>query len=284
MDLNTILLVTAALLPALLLCNYIYKKDRVEKEPTFLLVKLLAAGAFACFPAAVVEGILEEVINNLFDNIRGIGLSLPKLYTLYRLVTYFIGVALVEEWFKRFFLIKITKNDNNFNSLFDGMIYAIFVSLGFAALENVMYVTEYGWVNALMRAVLSVPGHMFFAVMMGYYYSRWKIFEDAAKMEEELIRGGYIAKTKRPFNCRVDKYLSLIVPIMLHGIYNYCCSSQSLTTTAVFYGFVIFMYIYCFRKIKETSIEDAPTTEKIKALVIKKYPEIEYLFEENTYA
>ncbi len=271
MDINTILLVVAALLPAVFLCNYIYKKDKVEKEPMHLLLKLLLAGAFSCFPAAVVEGALEGIIDGFFGGIYSNG-----VYMLYQFVTYFIGVALVEEGFKWWFLVRITKDNKEFNCMFDGMIYAIFVSLGFAALENVLYVVEYGWVNAIMRGILSVPGHMFFAVMMGYYYSRWKILETAKKIENEALRAGYIIKRQKDtFNCESSKILSIVVPIIFHGTYNYCCSAESYLATIAFYAFVIFMYIYCFGKIKEVSRNDASTEKTAMALVAKKYPEIE---------
>ncbi|MBQ8003406.1 MAG: PrsW family intramembrane metalloprotease [Clostridia bacterium] len=269
MNINTILLVAAALLPAVILCNYIYKKDRVEKEPMGLLVKLLLAGAFSCFPAAAVEGTIGGIIDGFFGGVYAEGV-------LYRLITYFIGVALVEEGFKWWFLVRITKDNKEFNCMFDGMIYAIFVSLGFAALENVLYVIEYGWINAIMRGVLSVPGHMFFAVMMGYYYSRWKIFETAEKIENEALRAGYIIQKRGDsFNPEHEKVLSILVPVIFHGTYNYCCSSESWLATIAFYVFVIFMYIYCFAKIKEVSRNDASTEKTAMALVAKKYPEIE---------
>ena len=130
--------------------------------------------------------------NATFVNFFSIAVKEAPVSYLYVAVDMFIGVALVEEGFKWLTLVFFTKKSKEFNCLFDGMIYAIFVSLGFAALENILYVLNNGWVNAATRAILSVPGHMFFAVMMGYYYSRWNIFAKAREGEEWLAANGYI--------------------------------------------------------------------------------------------
>lgn len=275
MSINTILLVLAAILPALLLCNYVYKKDSTDKEPKGLLIKLFFAGVISCFPAAEAEMMLEAVIDGVFSGLSNIGLPSSFLYSLYNIVFYFIGVALVEEGVKWFCLVRLTRNDKNFDCMFDGLIYAVFVSLGFAAFENILYVVEFGWFNAFVRAVLSVPGHMFFGVMMGYYYSRWNLLKSAAEAEEELVRSGTVIKRNEPeFDYRTERTRSILIPVLFHGIYDFCCSADSLLLTVMFYGFVIFMYIHCFGKIKEMSREDTPTGKKMLKLLTDKYPEI----------
>ena len=136
---NPIFLICAALLPAVVLCVYVFKKDRVEKEPIGLLVKLFVLGAIVCIPGAIIFGsILEPVAADV---------SAPyaeqSFYeALYYALEAFVVVALVEEGMKFLVLYFVTRNNKNFNSLFDGIIYAVFVSLGFAALENVLYVKE----------------------------------------------------------------------------------------------------------------------------------------------
>lgn len=272
---NTVLLIIAAVLPAVLLCKYVYKMDRVEKEPRGLLVILFLAGVVSCFPAAAIEGILGEITDGAFTGLLSLGVPFSALDTAYDVITYFIGVALVEEALKWLCLIFITKNNKNFNCLFDGLIYAVFVSLGFAAFENILYVLRYGWGNAFMRGVLSVPGHMFFAVMMGYYYSRWILLERTSEAEKELEALGLIEKREYPsFDGRRDRLMSLIVPILFHGTYNFCCSKGSLIWTMVFYAFVIFMYVHCFGKIKEMSLKDTPSGKKAARLLLDKYPDL----------
>lgn len=132
----TVLLTCAALLPAVVLLIYIYIKDRVEKEPIGLLLTLFALGAVICLPAALIEEIFSVVIDGVFSTFAyDIGGSLYLMSgtnKLYVFVSNFIGVALVEEGLKFLILILVTRKNKNFNSLFDGIIYSVFVSLGFA--------------------------------------------------------------------------------------------------------------------------------------------------------
>lgn len=275
MSINDLFLVLAAVLPAFVLCRYVYKMDKVEKEPKRLLILLFLFGVMACFPAVVLEESAAAVINGVFSLLFGIGLPSVVLELLYNAVTYFIGVALMEEGVKWLCLVGITKKNKNFNCFFDGLIYAVFVSLGFAAFENILYVLEYGWWNAFMRAFLSVPGHMFFSVMMGYYYSRWMIVKKAREAEIMLSAEGIIEERTIPvFNYKKERFKSLFIPVIFHGTYNFCCSADSLWYTLIFYVFVGFMYVHCFGKIKSMSAEDTPTGEKTIKLLTEKYPEL----------
>lgn len=271
---NSIFLILAALLPALVLSVYIFRKDRVEKEPVSLLLKLLFMGALCCYPAAEAERIIIGVIDGIFAHIP----FSEATYHIYMVCYYFVGVALVEEGLKWIVLYFVTKNSREFNCLFDGLIYAIFVSLGFAAFENIFYVLEYGWLNAFMRAVLSVPGHMFFAVMMGWYYSLWHITELAAARERELKSAGRIDGGKAPLSYFRYIKLSLIIPVIFHGTYNYCCSVNRLWSTVALYVFVIFMYVYCFGKIRRMSDGDGYNSSYVDIMLAQKYPEFK---EEN---
>lgn len=273
-DVNNMLLVIAALLPAIVLCVYVFKKDRVEKEPMGLLIKLLVAGVVICFPTAYAEGLIGDLIDNIFVSIFG-STSIPRLaYYVYLAVTYFIGVALIEEGFKWLALVWLTKKNKEFNCFFDGLIYAIFVSLGFAAFENVLYVTQYGWVNALMRSVMSVPGHMFFAVFMGYYYSRWHVVEKAAELESDCIRRGILIGNKPPFDATEYKWYSIIVPVLFHGAYDFCCVADLWWATLGLYAILIYMYVDCFGKIKEMSRGDRENNHYAVGMLLKKYPEL----------
>lgn len=268
------LLVSAALLPAILLAVYVFKKDKIEKEPLSLLVILFCLGALSCIPA----GLLEEVIiggvdlyffRNITHQGKDILTGIGSQY--YDFIKYFFGVALIEEGLKWLILRFVTFKSEDFNCLFDGMIYAIFVSLGFAAFENVGYVLMYGWSNAIMRAVLSVPGHMFFAVMMGYHYSRWNILRKAAVIEEGLAQLGKIEKGIKPFNSAKSAWLSIIVPVLLHGTYNFCCSSDIRIMIYVFAVFVLSLYIYCFSKIRKFSRADDYNGTYVERVIKRKY-------------
>ncbi len=271
---NTILLVAAALLPAIVLCSYVYKKDRVEKEPIGLLLKLLLFGVFSCIPVAMVENSVIECIDKSFG-VFGLDASAVLSRTdfyVYNSTVYFIGVALIEELGKYLFLVLGTKKNKAFNNFFDGLIYSVFVSLGFAALENVMYVTQYGFGVAVSRALLSVPGHMFFAVMMGYYYSLGKIADRANEFEKILISERPAVNAVNRISSKKYSVYSILVPTLAHGLYDFCCTVGEAWATVALLAFVVFMYIKCFGQIKKMSKFDAPIDGYAKSMLIKKYP------------
>ncbi len=278
MKIDVILLICAALLPAIVLCIYVFKKDRVEKEPIGLLLGLLALGCVICWPAAEIESMLSVIIDKAFSPFtfeeEGAVYLSETAFKVYNAVDNFIGVALVEEGLKFIVLFFVTRKNKNFNSLFDGLIYAVFVSLGFAAFENVLYVVNYGWTNALVRALTAVPGHMFFAVLMGYYYSMWHICEQANALEQGLKKAGFIDKNAKEISAKKYLICSLLVPILAHGLYDYCCTAETVLADIVFYVFLIFLYIYCFKRIKEMSKGDMEDGKLAMALVFKKYPHL----------
>ncbi len=274
---KTLFLVIAALLPALILCLYIYQKDRVEKEPVRLLFALLLGGVACCYPAAVIEEFLLDIINKgvlHFYLLYGEYINPQTIYTVNKVLENFIGIALVEEGLKLFVLAWLTKNHQEFNSIFDGIVYAVFVSLGFAAFENILYVLQYGFFNAMMRAVTSVPGHMFFAVMMGYYYSFSHIADKTAETEEYLKSIDAIPQTSKNTTKTRWVWLMLLVPVFAHGLYDYCCTYGTRLAVFVFYAFLIGMYVYCFGKIKKMSAGDAPVASYVYMLLLRKYPEL----------
>ena len=141
------MLLLAALLPPLFLMIKIYKLDKVEREPGGLIVKLLIFGVLTTVPAAFLEGFLISLLGGVIS---------PKT-TLFILVENFFCVGLVEEGVKYFALKKGSWNHPAFNYTFDGIVYAVAVSIGFAAAENVLYVMEYGTEWPRRESVRSPP-------------------------------------------------------------------------------------------------------------------------------
>ena len=152
----------AALLPALFLMRYIYRKDTIEKEPPGLLTGLAFLGVAAALVAIVLETLGKGILQAF----------LSEDDPAYSIIFAFLVVAVVEEGAKFLFLRWRTWKDPNFNYRFDGIVYAVFLSRGFAAFENISYVMGYGLTAALYRAVLAIPAHMGFAVYMCYFYAR----------------------------------------------------------------------------------------------------------------
>ena len=155
---NPVLLL-AALLPAIILLIRVYKLDKIEKEPRPLLVKLVIAGALSGVAASLIEAVLTRLLTGLMS---GSELAISLLEN-------FVAVALVEELCKHWPVRRFAWKHPAFDYRFDAVVYCVFSALGFAALENILYVAQFGLSVAVPRALLSVPGHFFFAVYMGIY-------------------------------------------------------------------------------------------------------------------
>jgi RsiW-degrading membrane proteinase PrsW (M82 family) len=220
----------AALLPGFFLLRYIYNQDKVEKEDPHLLGSLLLQGVYAALVSIILEMIGESVLN----------VSLSRDSPYYVLVLAFLVVAVVEEGTKFFFLKRKTWNIPDFNYTFDAIVYAVFVSMGFALFENVKYVFNYGLTVAFPRAFLAVPGHMGFAVFMGLFYGKAK---KAESMGDEKGKKLYLA-------------LAYLVAVFLHGFYDSCAMKGTTLATILFVVFVVLMYVIVIRMVKRQSAED----------------------------
>lgn len=225
-------LLLAALIPPVVLLVKVYRMDTIEKEPKGLIFRLVLIGALMVILAAFLEGIgIGSILNPLVGK---------KNIYLYNFLQYFLVVGIVEEGVKHFALRKITWNSPEFDYRFDAVVYAVSVSLGFAAAENISYVFSYGLSVALVRAVTSIPGHAIFGIYMGYYYgmARWA-----------MNRG-------RRSACRHYMHMSMIVPVLLHGAYDFCASSRNSVLALCFYIYIILLDIAAFREVNKLSRED----------------------------
>lgn len=221
------ILLILSILPVILMGYIIYKNDKVEKEPPGLLSKLFFSGIGAVVITLIVT-VLIDLIFPVFVKSESLNLIMLIPYC-------FILVGLVEEGSKWIILKGLTWRNKEFNYIYDAIVYAVFVSLGFAALENIIYVLNGGITTAISRTIFSIPGHTFFGVFMGYYYG-------LAKQAE--ING----------NRKLEKrnlYLSIIVPTLLHGIFDYCLLSKELILILIYLVFVIFLYIKAFKRIRQ---------------------------------
>ena len=223
-------LLLAALVPAAFLMVQVNRLDRIEKEPAGLLLKLALFGALSGLAAGAIEGALTRVL----DVTLGGGM-------LRLMLENFLAVALVEEACKRWVVLKFAWRHPAFDYRFDAVVYCVFSALGFAALENILYVAEYGFAVAVSRALLSVPGHCFFAVYMGIYLGQ-------AKMAERAMQWYYIELPDES----PGQYLraSLLVPTLLHGFWDFSLSVGGGLMTVLFYLFVLAFFIDAYRKLR----------------------------------
>lgn len=224
-------LLLAALVPAVFLMVQVYRLDRIEKEPPGLLLRLVFFGALSGLAAGAVEGALTRLL----------ALALDEGSTAYLVIENFLIVALVEEVCKRWPVMKFAWNHPSFDYRFDAVVYCVFSALGFAALENILYVAEFGFSVAISRALLSVPGHCFFAVYMGIYLGQ-------AKMAERAAQRYYIELPEET----PGQYLraSLLVPTLLHGFWDFSLSVGGGLMTVLFYLFVLAFFIDAYRKLR----------------------------------
>jgi RsiW-degrading membrane proteinase PrsW (M82 family) len=227
-----VIYLAAAILPAVFLLRYIYKKDTIEKEPAGLLISLLVMGLCAAAVSIVLESLGENVLARVVS----------KDSPVYTLILAFVVVAAVEEGSKLFFLKLRTWRNPNFNYRFDGVVYAVFVSLGFAAIENVGYVLGYGLGVAVSRALLAIPGHMGFAVFMGSFYGRAKVCEAYGD-----TRGK-----------KLNLWLGYLMAVVLHGFYDTCAMLGTSAASMVFLAFVGIMYGVVIRRIRSETMSDRP--------------------------
>lgn len=218
-----------AMLPAIVLMVYIYKKDKKEKEPFRKLLLCFVWGCVSIIPAIVIELILTGVLAE----------SVLSTVT-YLLIENYLVIALTEELCKYFFLNAVSKKNTYFDHFFDGIVYSVFVSMGFAATENVMYVLQNGLGVGLLRMVTAVPGHMCFAVFMGFYYSR-KLY---------CVRIGEKRKAKH------FARWAILGPVFIHGTYDFLATYQSVPSIIAWIIGIIILFIFSFKFVKRASEND----------------------------
>ena len=232
-------LLIASITPVLIFLYLIFKKDK-NKEPIGLLAK--------CF----FGGFLSIIITLIIDvpmTFIGTAFQSPLFKSFYDA---FFVAAIPEEFAKFIILYWIIWKSKFFDEHYDGIIYAVFVSLGFALVENILYVFEHGIGIAFMRAILAVPGHGLFGVAMGYFLS--------------------LAKFNKDHNQQKYLMLSLLVPMGLHGTYDFLLMFFSNLSKAdagfagilliIFTVFIIFLWRFGIKKIKIAVAKDS-TNENI---------------------
>ena len=186
-----IIVLLLAVLPVALLAWFIYRKDKFEKEPISMLAKAFFFGCLSIIPAILIELLLASLFSSQSAVVNGIFHG-------------YVVAGSTEELCKLAFLALAVWKSREFNEYFDGIVYATIVSLGFAAVENVGYVFSPDTFSGslaigTMRAILSVPAHFLFGVVMGYYFA--------------------IAKYQ-PSNRKSALWKAFLYPMLLHGTYD----------------------------------------------------------------
>lgn len=222
-----LILLLSAAAPALLIMYLVYRHD-LEKEPIRMLVIAFAGGVLSVFVSLLFSTPLSSLTSMMPSAL------ISSFYDAFFLA------AIPEELAKWLIFYWLIRKAKDFDQYYDGILYAIFISMGFAMLENVLYVMKGGMSVAVVRAVLSVPGHMLFAIPMGYYLS-------LSKFEQ----GNLAIK---------HQWYSFLIPVLLHGTFDFIlmyANAKSDTNPAIiiplFIAFVVFdiyMWRLGLRKLK----------------------------------
>ena len=229
-----LVILSAALLPVILLFIYVWKRD-AKPEPTSQLVKAVLWGIGICIPVAFMELFISRLLFGAYE---------PNTLPGATINAFFVA-ALPEEAFKLLALWIVLRKNPYFDEHYDGIVYAVCVGLGFAAIENIMYVFgSEDWMSvAISRALLAVPGHYAFAVMMGYYYSLYHFVDHSNS----------------------NKWRILLIPILAHGIYDTLVMSISISPIIGVIAFCVLIY-FCIRMHKVANGRVRQLVEKDKGI------------------
>lgn len=161
-----------AIAPIIVVTTYIYIHDKYEKEPIGLLIVNFLLGA--------VVSVLIVLILYLFT---GQFITVTDKFSVWQqFIQAFVVVALSEEFSKYIIVKYVAQPKKAFNEPYDGIIYAVMVSMGFACTENIMYVLNGGYDVALLRAITAIPAHAVFGILMGYFMGKAKFSNNRFKL------------------------------------------------------------------------------------------------------
>ena len=230
---ENIIIIGIAILPAIALMIYIYLQDNHEKEPIGLLLAIFGLGILSCIPSMLFEWLADKILQAIFGGVN---------FYVYWFVYAFLGVAIFEEFFKFLAARILTWRNRHFNYKFDGIVYCLFGSMGFAATENILYLISEKMMTGnssaaihlgIQRGLLAIPLHAMCAIFMGYYYGNAKYAKSYGD------RSG----------CRTNLLLGFVIASSLHGFYDFCLFTGNQTLEYVFLSFVVIADIFTIIRI-----------------------------------
>lgn len=217
------LLIIAALAPVAVLLWQILRRDAANPEPPRMLAKAFLYGMISTAVTFVLLPFTEALGDLIVLNDTALSVAFKQA---------FFSAALPEEGAKLLMLWLLLRNNPYFDERFDGIVYAVCVGMGFAAVENVLYLfSNYdSWLSVgIARALFAVPGHFFDAVIMGYYYSHY-----------------HFGTRRNP----ATKALILAAPVVAHGIYDGILFSYDIDDSVAVVALILFLIF--FNRLKKT--------------------------------
>jgi len=207
-----IILLSAAIAPGCALFSYFYLRNQMETEPRKTLFRTFIFGLLITFPIMFIQHVMQE--ESLISN--------PFLLNA-------VFSSALEEFFKWFIIFAFVFRHVEFDDPYDGILYGAAASLGFATMENILYLLTFGIDTAFMRALLPVSSHALFGVVMGYYFGKSKFTKTNYSKE-------YLA-------------LSLLVPFFLHFAYNSILVFEDYWIYLMT-PFMLFLWWFALKKVK----------------------------------
>lgn len=227
---NLAISLTLAIVPALTIVIYFYRKDRAKPEPKGIIIKIFLLGLLSTVPAIFIELGIDELR----------GFLNPYYRILYPLFKAFIIAGLVEESLKLFIVKKYAFRKKCFDEVMDGIVYTVVAGMGFACLENVLYVMGSGITVGILRAFTSIPMHASVSVIMGYWIGKAKFSRTIASRRKLILKGFLLA-------------------VLFHGLYDLCIFAIPFWSEFVLIGLLpvlAWTILLAKRKIKAALRED----------------------------
>lgn len=210
-------LLSAAIAPGLSLLSFFYLKDRFDQEPISMIIRTFIMGALLVFPIMFIQYAFEV------EHV----LQAPWSKS-------FLLSGTLEEFFKWFIFLYVVYKHTSFDGYYDGILYGVSISLGFATVENILYLFANGIEVAVGRAFFPVSSHALFGVLMGYYFGKAKTLQDVSRKPKFL-------------------FISLIIPILLHSAYDMILELWSTYWIYVLTPFMILLWMLALRKVKKAN-------------------------------
>lgn len=206
-------IISAGIAPGIALLSYFYLKDQYDNEPVHMVLRSFFLGVVLVFPIMFIQYVLEK------ENVGGGSFFVS-----------FLSSGFLEESLKWFILMISVYPHAHFDEHYDGIVYGASVSLGFATLENILYLIGHGVEHAFVRALLPVSCHALIGVIMGFYLGKARFSADKARVKWLI--------------------LSLVVPSLLHGSYDFILTALS---NWIYYmlPFMVFLWWFGLRKAKK---------------------------------
>ena len=219
---NILISVLASIIPVLIILAVIYNMSEVKKQPLWLLAILFLGGILSW---VMVRYISRFLGNDIYKSQIEINEALGNKG--FFLVSFGI-IAIIEEMSKYIVITIMCFKNKYFKNPYDAIMYAVCISLGFAFVENIMYINNYGMGVAISRAIFSIPAHASFGIIMGYYLGVSKLCRDKGETNASAL----------------TRYSAFFIPLIFHGFYDFLLNFNTESIYIIFLIYVIIMYAF----------------------------------------